>query len=112
MARRSSPVLRIGLYSHEGSNLRCCAAKTPGLEKGSEIETEEGSKQRSKDVGGYGGVIVSRSPIRPHAPRLTASEGPVKIGGVSGLWARPGGLAACGKRVSKLNRGDEKGKRV
>jgi hypothetical protein len=34
------------------------------------------------------------SRLAPH----TASEGPVKIGGVSGLWARPGGLAACGKR--------------
>jgi hypothetical protein len=77
--------------------LRC---KDSCLEKGSEIETKEGIdaavERRRRILGEGDSVEISNwaSRLTPH----TASEGPVKIGGVSGLWARPGGLAACGKR--------------
>jgi hypothetical protein len=77
--------------------LRC---KDYGLEKGSEIETEEGIdaavERRRRIMGERDSVEISNwaSRLAPH----TASEGPVKIGGVSGLWARPGRFAACGKR--------------
>jgi hypothetical protein len=76
--------------------LRC---KDSGLEKGSEIETEEGidaAVERCRRIMGREGDSVK---ISNCASRLTRqSEGPVKIGGVSGLWVRPGGLAVCGKR--------------
>ena len=68
--------------------LRC---KDSGLEKGSEIETEEGidaAVERRRRIWGEGdSVEISNwaSRLAPH----TASEGPVKIGGVSGLWAPP-----------------------
>src|SRR5437764_538047 len=94
------PILSPALLGGFPSATWIVRCKDSGLEKGSKIEAEEridaAVERRREDMGEGDSVEISNwaSRLAPH----TASEGPVKIGGVSGLWARPGGLAACGKR--------------